>query len=108
MNEELMSFVASLLENTQLKMDEYQTPEMAFTSVALDKIAELLDCNDPVIEHCKLTKTNGDTIGEIHAYAESVNGEVLFDNTGTFALGTNLNGPVSLINNQTLIIALNN
>ncbi len=38
----------------------------------------------------------------------SVNGEVLFDNTGTFASGTNLNGPVSLINNQTLIIALNN
>jgi len=78
MNEELMSFVASLLEDTQLKMDEYQTPEMAFTSVALDKIVELLDCNDPVIEHCKLTKTNGDTIGEIHAYAESVNGEVLY------------------------------
>ena len=38
----------------------------------------------------------------------SVNGEVLFDNTGTFTSGTNLNGPVSLINNQTLIIALNN
>ena len=38
----------------------------------------------------------------------SVNGEVLFDNTGTFASGINLNGPVSLINNQTLIIALNN
>ena len=78
MNEELMSFVASLLEDTQLKMDEYQTPEMAFTSVALDKIVELLDCNDPVIEHCKLTKANGDTVGEIHAYAESVNGEVLY------------------------------
>lgn len=38
----------------------------------------------------------------------SVNGEVLFDNTGTFTSGTNLDGPVSLINNQTLIIALNN
>lgn len=38
----------------------------------------------------------------------SVNGEVLFDNTGTYASSTNLNGPVSLINNQTLIIALNN
>lgn len=78
MNEELMSFVASLLEDTQFKMDEYQTPEMAFTAVALDKIVELLDCTDPVIEHCKLTKSNGDTIGEIHAYAESVNGEVLY------------------------------
>ena len=73
MNEELMSFVVSLLEDTQFKMDEYQTPEMAFTAVALDKIVELLDCTDPVIEHCKLTKSNGDTTGEIHAYAESVN-----------------------------------
>ena len=78
MNEELMSFVLSLLEDTQFKMDEYQTPEMAFTAVALDKIVELLDCTDPVIEHCRLTKSNGDTIGEIHAYAESVNGEVLY------------------------------
>ena len=78
MNEELLSFVISLLEETQFKMDEYQAPEMAFTAVALDKIVELLDCTDPVIEHCKLTKLNGDTTGEIHAYAESVNGEVLY------------------------------
>lgn len=48
MNEELQSFVASLLEDTQFKMDEYQTPEMAFTAVALDKIVELLDCTDPI------------------------------------------------------------
>ena len=46
MNDELMSFVASLLEDTQFMMDEYQTPEMAFTAVALDKIVELLDCTD--------------------------------------------------------------
>lgn len=78
MNEELLTFVESLLEDTQMKMDEYQTPEMAFTAVALDKIVDLLDCNDPIIEHCKLTKSNGDIIGEIHAYAESVNGEVLY------------------------------
>ena len=78
MNEELSSFAASLLEDTQLEMDEYQTPEMAFTAVALGKIVDLLDCTDPVIEHCKLTKSNGDITGEIHAYAESVNGEVLY------------------------------
>lgn len=73
-----MSFVTSLLEDTQFKMDEYQTPEMAFTAVALEKIVELLDCTDPIIEHCILTKTNGDVTGEIHAYAESMNGEVLY------------------------------
>lgn len=78
MDEELLSFVTSLLEDTQFKMDEYQTPEMAFTAVALEKIVELLDCTDPIIEHCILTKTNGDVTGEIHAYAESMNGEVLY------------------------------
>jgi len=78
MNEELASYVASLLEDTQLKMDEYKTPEMAFTATILEKIEDLLDCSSPVIEHCKLTKSNGDITGEIHAYAESMNGEVLY------------------------------
>ena len=78
MNEGLTNFALSLLEDTQFKMDEYRTPEMAFTAVALDKIVELLDCTDPIIEHCKLTKSNGETTGEIHAYSESVNGEVLY------------------------------
>lgn len=78
MNEELTGFVASLLEDTQLRMDEYNTAEMAFTATVLDKIVDLLDCTDPVIEHCRLTKSNGDIRGEIHAYAESVNGEVLY------------------------------
>lgn len=78
MNEELTNYVATLLEDTHLRMDEYETPEMAFTATVLDKIVDLLDCTDPVIEHCKITKSNGDVKGEIHAYAESVNGEVLY------------------------------
>lgn len=78
MNEGIPSFAVSLLEDTQFKMDEYPTPELAFTAVTLDKIVELPDCTDPVIEHCRLSKPNGDTLGEIHAYAESVNGEVLY------------------------------
>ena len=78
MNEELMSFALSLLEDTQFKMDEYQTPEMAFTAVTLDKIVELLECTDPIIDHCILTKPDGLILGEIHAYAESVNGDVLY------------------------------
>ena len=78
MNEELSSYVISLLEETQLKMDEYHIPEMAFTATVLDKIEDLLDCTDPVIEHCRLTNAKGDIVGEIHAYAESMNGEVLY------------------------------
>lgn len=78
MNEELSNYVISLMEDTQLRMDEYHTPEMAFTATVIDKIEDLLDCTDPIIEHCKLTNIKGDITGEIHAYAESQNGEVLY------------------------------
>lgn len=78
MNEELNSYIDSLLEDTMLAMDEFQTAEMAFTATVLDKIESLLDCKDIIKEHCKITKTNGDIIGEIHAYSESSNGEVLY------------------------------
>ena len=37
----------------------------------------------------------------------NVNGTVLFDNTGTYAANSALNGACNLIDNQTLIIALN-
>lgn len=78
MNEQLNSYVYSLIEDTMMVMDEYQTPVMAFTATVLDKIEDLLDCKDITKEHCRLTKKNGDIIGEIHAYAESTNGEVLY------------------------------
>lgn len=78
MNEELNSYVASLIEDTQMMMDEYQTPEMAFTATVLEKIEELLDCAEIIREHCKITKVNGDTTGELHAYSQSTNGEVLY------------------------------
>lgn len=78
MNEELNSFVTSLFEETMLAMDEYQTPEMAFTATVLDKIEELLDCKDIVKEHCKIIMSNGNVSGEIHAYGQSTNEEVLY------------------------------
>ena len=78
MTEQLNNYVYSLIEDTMMVMDEYQTPVMAFTATVLDKIEDLLDCKDIIKEHCRLTKKNGDIIGEIHAYAESTNGEVLY------------------------------
>lgn len=78
MTEELNSYVASLIEDTQMVMDEFQTPEMAFTKTILEKIEDLLDCNDITIEHCKLQNRIGNITGEIHAYGESTNGEVLY------------------------------
>lgn len=37
MNEELNSYVATLIDETQMVMDEFQTPVMAFTSTVLEK-----------------------------------------------------------------------
>lgn len=78
MNEELNEFLASLFEETHISLSEYSTPEMAFTASVLDRIEELLDCQEIEKEHCRLTKVNGDTTGEIHAYSTSNNGEVLY------------------------------
>lgn len=38
MNEELNSYIDSLLEDTMLAMDEFQTAEMAFTATVLEKL----------------------------------------------------------------------
>ena len=78
MTEELNSFAASLIEDTQLEMDVYQTPEMAFTATVLNSIEDLLDCKEITIEHCRMTNKVGNITGEIHAYAESTNEEVLY------------------------------
>jgi pullulanase len=48
-------------------------------------------------------------IHALNAFEHSaVNGTILFDNTATFAPNSAINGAINLIDNQTLIIALNN
>ena len=78
MNEQLNSYVYSLIEDTMMVMDEYQTPVMAFTATVLDKIEDLLDCKDITKEHCRLTKKNGDIIWEINKYAKNKNNKKLY------------------------------
>lgn len=78
MTEELYNYMDSLTEDAMMLRDDYQTPEMAFTATVLDKIEGLLDCNAIIKEHCKLTKSDCSVAGEIHAYSESTNGEVLY------------------------------
>lgn len=78
MNDELNKYYYEIIEDTQMACDEYRTPEMAFTATTIEKISELIDCKDVVIEHCLLTKANGNNAGEIHAYGQSSNGEVLY------------------------------
>lgn len=78
MEDELNGYAATLVDETQMVMDEFQTPVMAFTSTILDKIEDLLDCKDITVEHCKIMDKAGKISGEIHAYGESTNGEVLY------------------------------
>lgn len=59
MNEELNGYAATLVDETQMVMDEFQTPVMAFTSTILDKIEDLLDCKDITVEHCKIMDKAG-------------------------------------------------
>ena len=42
MNEELSNYISTLIEDTELMMDEYQNPEMAFTAAVLEKIETLM------------------------------------------------------------------
>lgn len=78
MKEELNSYAYSLIEDTQLAMDMYKTPQMAFTATIIEKIEDLLDCKEITVEHCILLNKVGNVTGEIHAYAESTNEEVLY------------------------------
>ena len=48
-----------------------------------------------------------DTAKFISMYSNA-DGTILFDNTATFAPNSAINGAINLIDNQTLIIALNN
>lgn len=78
MEGELKDFALDLIEETQMAMDECPTLEIAFTTTVLKEIDELIDCTELTIEHCKLTDKGGKTEGEIYAYGENSNGEVLF------------------------------
>ena len=64
------------------------------------------------IEDIKKANDSSKNILVIHALNAfeygSVNGNILFDNTATFAPNSAINGAINLIDNQTLIIALNN
>ena len=59
MEDELNGYAATLVDETQMVMDEFQTPVMAFTSTILDKIEDLLDCKDITVEHCKIMDKAG-------------------------------------------------
>lgn len=78
MNEDLKTYGITLLEETQLAMEPGISSEEVFTEIVLDKISPLLDCEQPTIRHCVIKDKVGKILGEIHGYAESTNGEVLY------------------------------
>lgn len=78
MNEDLNAYGVSLLEETQLAMEPNKTPEEIFTANILEQISPLIDCDQPVIDHCVIKDAAGKILGEIYGYAESTNEEVLY------------------------------
>lgn len=78
MNDDLTTYGVNLLEETQLVMEPDKTPEEIFTGNILEQISPLIDCDQPVIEHCVIKDKVGKVLGEIHGYAESTNEEVLY------------------------------
>lgn len=73
----LSLYLQDLEEESQLRLDEFPSREMAFTATIIEKIGDLINCGEPIIQHCILQDKLGRTNGELHAYAFSSNGEVL-------------------------------
>lgn len=78
MNEDLKTYGISLLEDTQLAMEPGISSEEVFTEIIMERISPLIDCEQPVIQHCVIKDKVGKVLGEIHGYAESTNEEVLY------------------------------
>lgn len=79
MNENLLDYLKSLEENTAITMDNEQltSRETAFTSYVLSQIATKVGAENYEILHAEIKNSAGSYLGEIFAYNESENQEVL-------------------------------
>lgn len=78
MKEDLNEYGISILEDTKLMMEPESDADEAFTQAILEQITDLIDCEQPVVRHCVIRNKAQNILGEIHGYAESTNGEVLY------------------------------
>lgn len=79
MNDYITEYLAELEEDTSAVMnaEQYASRTMAFTHHVLTEIASKVGAENFVVEHAELRSASDKNLGEIHAYSESDNGEVL-------------------------------
>lgn len=79
MNDNINEYLKELEANTSLVMQEEQciSRAMAFTHYVLSQIASKVGAENYVVEHAEIRSQKGTNLGEISAYSESENGEVL-------------------------------
>lgn len=79
MNENLIEYLHDLELNTAITFDNemYNNREMAFTHYVLSQIATKVGADDFQVQHAEIKNSAGNFLGEIFAYNESANQEVL-------------------------------
>lgn len=79
MNDNLLEYLHLLNENTAQTMETEQiaSREDAFTHYVLSQIATKVAAENYEVVHCNIKNAAGNCLGEIHAWNESPNGEVL-------------------------------
>lgn len=79
MNDNLLAYLKSLEENTAITMENEQIShrETAFTTYVLSQIATKVGADNYEVVHADIKNSVGNCLGEIYAYNESSNQEVL-------------------------------
>ena len=75
--EEMNSYFEELKADAMMEQGTYSSAHLAFESVVLKQISDLIDIEEPVIADCVLTSKDNRILGQIHGYALSANKEVL-------------------------------
>lgn len=77
MKEELSNYLSEIAEETELKLSEYNTYPLAYTSYVLDQVASLSNIGDYETVHSEIKSSDGRCLGEIYGYSFSENYEML-------------------------------
>lgn len=79
MNDNLFQYLKDLEQNTAITMQNEQiaSRELAFTDYVLSQIATKVGAENYQVQHCEMKDISGKYQGEIFAYNESANQEVL-------------------------------
>lgn len=77
MQEELSSYLQEVAEETELKLNDFNTYPLAFTSYVLDLVSTISNIGDCATVHSSIKSADGRILGEIYGYSFSENLEML-------------------------------